>query len=121
MFKGIGNIAQMFKQAQEMSGKMTEVNETLKSKKIVGDAGGGMVTIEATGMSEVTKVTIDPKLVEGGETEMIEDLLVSAFNQISQKAKELHMESMRDMTSGINMPGLDDALQQLTGTPKEEE
>ena len=120
MFKGLGNIAQMFKQAQEMSGKMSEVNEELKAKKIVADAGGGMVTIEANGLSVVNKVTIDPKLIEGGETEMIEDLLVVAINQVSQKAKELHMDSMKDMTSGINLPGLDDALNQLTGSPKEE-
>ena len=121
MFKGLGNLAQMFKQAQEMSGKISGLNEKLKAQKIVGDAGGGMVRIEANGLSEVSKVEIDAVLFDGGEREMIEDLLVAAFNQISQKAKALHAESMREMTMGMNVPGLEDALGKLTGGPKNED
>ena len=92
MFKGLGNLAQMFKQAQEMSGKISGLNEKLKAKKIVGDAGGGMVRVEANGLSEVTKVEIDQALFDSGE---------------------------REMTSGINVPGLEDALGKLTGEPKD--
>ena len=119
MFKGLGNLAQVFKQAQEMSGKISGLNEQLKSKKVVGDAGGGMVRVQANGLTEVSKVEIDPVLFESGEREMIEDLLVAAFNQVSQKAKELHMESMREMTSGVSLPGLEEALGNLTGEPKD--
>lgn len=119
MFKGLGNLAQMFKQAQEMSGKISGLNEKLKSQKIVGDAGGGMVRVAANGLSEVSKVEIDPALFDSGEREMIEDLLVAAFNQVSQNAKALHAESMREMTAGMNVPGLEDALGKLTGEPKD--
>jgi DNA-binding YbaB/EbfC family protein len=115
MFKGIGNIAQMLKQAQEMSGKMAEANDGLKSKRFTIEVGGGMVKIEANGLGETRKVSIDPDLFQRGEQEMIEDLLVAAFNQVSIKAKQLHMESMREMTAGVNLPGLDQALEKLSG------
>ena len=78
-----------------------------------------LVRIGANGLSEVSKVEIDPALFTSGEREMIEDLLVVAFNQVSLKAKELHMESMREMTSGVNLPGLEEALGKLSGEPKD--
>ena len=121
MFKGLANLGQMMKQAQEMSGKMAQVSEELKAKKITADAGGGMVTIEANGIGEAKKVSIDPKLFESGEREMIEDLLVAAFNQVSAKAKQLNLETMQEMTGGMNLPGLEEAMEKLTGQDPESE
>ena len=115
MFKGLANLGQMMKQAQEMSGKMGEVSERLKAEKINADACGGMVTIEANGIGEVKKVSIDPTLFDSGEREMIEDLLVAAYNQVSLKAKQLNMEMMTEMTGGLNLPGMNEAIEKLTG------
>ena len=105
------------RQASQMGGKVQEINEKLKSERVSAQAGGGMVEVEANGLGELIRVKIDPTLVEKGEREMIEDLVTAAVNQVSTKAKQLHVEAMKDMTGGMDLPGLDDALSQMTGTP----
>lgn len=111
MFKGISNLASVMKQAQQMGSKMKEVNERLKSQRVTASAGAGMVEVEANGLGEILRVTIEQDLVDKGEREMIESLLPAAINQAVSKAKQLHVDLMTD---GIELPGLDQALAQLT-------
>ncbi len=112
MFKGIGNMASMFRQAQQIGGKMDEINAQLKSRRVSGTAGGGMVEVEANGLGEVLKIRIEPTLTD---REMIEDMLPAAINQASAKSKELHMEMMQSLTGGMDLPGLNDMISQLGG------
>jgi len=112
MFKGLGNLASVMRQAQEMGGKMQEVNDELKSKRVTGSAGGGMVEVEANGHGEVLRVKIDPSLQD---LEMIESLVPAAVNQAAAKAKDLHVELMQSVTGDLNLPGLDEALAKFTG------
>lgn len=119
MFKGIGNLANlgaMMKSAQEMGTKMQALGEELKTKRATGASGGGLVEVEVNGIGEVLAVRIDPTLIAKQDREMIEDLLPAAFNAAAQKAKQLHAEGMQSITDGMQLPGLDDALAQLTGT-----
>ena len=113
MLKGISNLASIVKQAQQMGGKMQDVTAQLKAKQVTGSAGGGLVEVEANGLGEVLKVRIDETLQD---REMLEDLLPAAINQASEKAKQLHMEMMQSLTDGFDMPGLNDAITQLTGS-----
>lgn len=113
MFKGLGNIASILKQAQEMGGKVQAMQEELRTKRTTGSAGGGMVEVDMNGLTEVIAVRIDPALVAKGDREMIEDLLPAAFNSANQKAKLLHTEALQKISGGLNLPGLDDALSQL--------
>ena len=115
MFKQLGNIASLMKQAQQMSGRMQEVNDQMRSQRVEGSSGGGMVKVDANGLGEVLKVSIDPDLIERGDREMIEDLLPAAINDANAKAKQLHAESMKSLTSGMDLPGLDEALDQVVG------
>ena len=115
MFKGLGNIASIMKQAQNMGGRMQAINDELRGKRVSGNAGGGMVIVEVNGLGEAIKVTIEPTLVEKGETEMIEDLLPAAFNQAVAKANQLRVEAMQSLTDGMDLPGLGDALAKFTG------
>jgi len=114
MFKGLGNlgnIAGMIKQAQEMGPKMQEAQDKLKQLSVTGTAGGGMVTVHADGQGTVTKVAVDPVITEKGDFEMLLDLLPAAINQASQKAKELHVEQMQEITGDLPIPGnLEDTL-----------
>ncbi len=123
MFKGIGNlgnIANIMKQAQEMGGKMQELTEQLKTKRVVGSAGAGMVEVEANGLGEALAVRIDPTLIEKQDRELLEDLLPAAINAAQQKAKALHAEQMQSLTGGLNLPGMEDLLGNLGGnTPTE--
>jgi DNA-binding YbaB/EbfC family protein len=119
MLKGLGNLANLpglLKQAQEMGGRMQQLSEQLKSKRVRGAAGGGLVEVEATGVGEVVAVRIDPTLFEKQDRELLEDLLPAAFNAAQAKARELHAELMKEVTGGLNVPGLDAMLGDLGGS-----
>lgn len=116
MLKGLGNLANlpgMIKQAQEMGQKMQQLNEELKTKRVTGVAGGGMVEVDVNGVGEALAVRIEPSLVEKGDRELLEDLLPAAFNAAGAKARQLHAEEMQKLTGGLNLPGLGDALGNL--------
>jgi DNA-binding YbaB/EbfC family protein len=118
LFKGLGNLANMgtlLKQAQEMGGRMQAMQDELRSKRAAGSAGGGLVEVEVNGVGDVLSVRIDPSLFEKGERELIEDLLPAAFCAAQQKAREMHAEAMQSLGGGMNLPGLKEALAQLTG------
>jgi DNA-binding YbaB/EbfC family protein len=99
-----------------MGGRIQEIREQLKGQRVRGASGGGMVEVEANGLSEILRVTIDADLVAGNEREMIEDLIPAAVNQAIGKARQLHADAVRSLTAGIELPGLEEALAQVTGT-----
>jgi DNA-binding YbaB/EbfC family protein len=103
-------------QARQMSGKMQGIQQELKTQRVVGTAGGGMVEVEANGLGEILRLKIDPVLVAKGDREMIEDLVPAAVNQASARAKQLHTEAMQSLAEGMDLPGLNDALAKITGT-----
>ena len=115
MFKGIGELGSLLKQASQISGKMEGLNDELRVRRATGAAGGGMVEVEVNGLVEVLNCRIDPALLAQGDAEMIEDLVVGAVNQAVGKAKQMHAESLRSMTGGIALPGLDDAMSKFFG------
>jgi DNA-binding YbaB/EbfC family protein len=116
MFKNIGNIASMLNQARNIGGQMNEISEQLKSKTVVGEAGGSMVKVHANGLQQILSVEVDPLLHEKGDIEMLVDLLPAAINDAINKAKALHMEAMQDVAGGFDLPaGLGDSLKEMLG------
>jgi hypothetical protein len=118
MFKGLGNLANIgsfIKQAQAMGGKMQAISEELKTRRAEGSSGGGMVQVEVNGLGEMLSCRIDPSLITSGDRELIEDLLPAAVNQALAKAKELHVEAMKSLTEGVDMPDMSSLLSQLSG------
>jgi DNA-binding YbaB/EbfC family protein len=118
MFKGLSNLANLgtlMKQAQEMGGRMQAMQDELRTKRVTGSAGGGLVEVDMNGVAEVLAVRVDPSLVEKRDREMIEDLLPAAFNAAQQKARQLHAEAMQSLAGGMPLGGLQDALSQLSG------
>lgn len=103
------------KQAQEISGRMQEINGQLRSQRVEGTSGGGMVKVQADGLGTVLRVQIDPVLIERQDREMVEDLLPAAINDAQARAKALHAEAMKSLTAGMDMPGLSEALNQVVG------
>ncbi len=114
MFQGIGNLASIMKTAQQMGGKMQELQVQLKALRATGAAGGGMVEIEVNGLGEVLRAKVDPALFASGDRDMLEELLPAAINQAQAKAKQLHRDAMQSMTQGLGLPGLNEALAQLS-------
>lgn len=116
MFKGLGNIASLLKNAQNIGGKMTEIAESLKRQRVEGSAGGQMVKVTANGLSQVISIEIDPLIKQTNDWDMLQDLLPAAVNDAMGKAKQLHMEAMKEVTGGFEMPGLDEAMKKFNLT-----
>jgi len=113
MFKGIGNIASMLKQASEMQERMQEMQEVLAKRRVEGAAGGGMVTVAANGQQKILGIRIEESMLQSQDREMLEDLLVAATNQALDKAREAAAEEMSHVTGNLDLPGLGDALSKL--------
>lgn len=115
MFGSLGNMASMMRQAQQLSGRLEGLSESLRAKRATGSAGGGMVEIEVNGLQEVLACRIDPGLFGQGDRELVEELVRAAVNDALAKAKQLHADAMRALMGGVDLPGLDQALAKLTG------
>jgi len=100
----MANIMQMLKQAQEVQGKMTQMQERLEQIEVSGQAGGDLVQVTMTVSGLVRKLTIAPKLVDPNEIEMLEDMIVAALRDAKQKADALKAEETEKMMGGIKLP-----------------
>ena len=121
MFKGLSNLGALIKQAQQIGGQMKNLSEDLKGRRALGSAGGGMVQVEVNDLLEVLHCRIDENLVTQGDRELIEDLVAGAVNQAIAKGKQLHAETVQELTGGLNLPGVQEALEQFTNTGESEE
>ena len=98
------NLGQMMKQAQEMQAKMAEMQQQLSESEMTGAAGGGMVQVTMSGKGELRAVKIDPKIVDPGEVEVLEDLIVAAAADAKTKVEAHVAEEMKKLTGGLNLP-----------------
>ena len=94
----------ILQQAQQMQGKLQQMQDELQHRVVHGSAGGGLVTVEADGRGQVKKVKLDASLAGQTATEMLEDLIVVAVNDAQKKATELAQEEMGKLTGGMNLP-----------------
>lgn len=106
MAKGLGNMGQMMKQAQQLQSKIFKVQEEMGEKTMEGSAGGGMVTVTANGKQEIVSVKIDPEVVTPDDVEMLEDLVTAAANDALKRAQQMVSEAIGKITGGMNIPGL---------------
>ncbi|MDZ7801598.1 MAG: YbaB/EbfC family nucleoid-associated protein [Trueperaceae bacterium] len=88
------NIQKLMKEAQKAQEKMSQAQERLAEMTVEGSAGGGLVTVTATGAGDVTKVHIDPSAIDPEDAELLEDLVAAAVADAQRKAKELQQEEM---------------------------
>ncbi len=116
MFKSLGNIANMVKQAQEMKSRMGEMEAKLVEVRVKGAAGGGMVGVEANGQQKILAVRIDEKLLNVDDREMLEDLVAAATNDALNLAKQAAAEQMAEITGGMDLPGMEQMMEQLNPT-----
>lgn len=94
----------LMRQAQEVQKKMQRIQEELASNEYEGKAGGDMVKITINGAGTTQKVIIDPSLINKDEKEILEDLLVAAFNDAKKKSDDGSAESIRAATNGMPLP-----------------
>jgi len=98
-----GNIGNLMKQAQVMQERMQKAQAEVQNIEVVGESGGGMVKVTLTGRHQVKRVQIEPA-VASEDREMLEDLLVAAFNDAAHKVETRTQEMMAAVTAGIQLP-----------------
>jgi DNA-binding YbaB/EbfC family protein len=99
-----GDIGQLLKQAQRVQAEMQKAQAELSGIEVQGEAGGGLVTITMNCAQQVKAIRIDPALL-AGDREMLEDVLVAAFNDALRKVERTVQERYSGMTAGLGLPG----------------
>jgi DNA-binding YbaB/EbfC family protein len=98
------NFAQMMKQAQELQGRMTEMQAEMTRVECEGRSGGGLVTVILNGKGDMVRLKIDRSLLKPEEGEILEDLIVAAHNDAKAKTEVLIQEKMKTLTGGLPLP-----------------
>lgn len=104
---GGGNLGNLMKQAQKMQKDMAKLQEELQEKTVEATAGGGAVTVVATGKKEIKEITVKPEVVDPDDVEMLQDLILAAVNEALRMADEMVNAEMNKITGGLGgFPGL---------------
>ena len=98
------NLAGLMKQAQQMQSKMQEMQEQLTRLEMTGEAGAGLVRVTLNGKGELRSLTIDPKVVDPSDTEMLQDLIVAAHRAAREKIDVASQAEMQKVTGGLQLP-----------------
>lgn len=98
------NFASMLKQAQELQGRMAEMQAQLENLTVEGSAGGDMVKVTLSGKGDLRQVHIDPSLAKEDDVEILEDLIVAAHAEAKRRLEEALQERMKEITGGMPMP-----------------
>jgi DNA-binding YbaB/EbfC family protein len=96
----------MMQQAQELQARLAKVQKELAEATVEATAGGGAVTVTITGQQEIKSVKIAPEAINPDEAELLEDMITAAVSEAIAKSQELAAERMRQVTGGLNIPGL---------------
>lgn len=98
-----GTLGNMMQQVQKMQEQMQKAQQELANKEVIGSAGGDIVKITMNGQQQVKKIDIEHDMIDG-DHEMLEDLLVAAFNDALNKIADLQKMDLGGLTEGLNLP-----------------
>ena len=107
MLKGLGalgDMAGMMKKAQEMQGKMAQMQDEMANITVTGESGAGLVKAICTAKGELTSLDIDPSIFNGDDKEVVEDLILAAIKDAQAKASERAQSEMAKLTDGMGLP-----------------
>ena len=100
----MANIMKLMKQAADMQKNMAKAQDSLAAIELEHSSGGGAVTVKITGDGNIAAIRIDPKAVQSGDAEMLEDLVLTAVRGAQELAKETAANEMKKLTAGMNLP-----------------
>ena len=103
---GKKGLKDLMNQAKKMQDDLARTQEELANRIVEATSGGGMVKLEINGRYEIKKLKIDPEVINPDDAEMLEDLIIAAFNEARDKIARTSEEEMSKLTGGINIPGL---------------
>ena len=98
------DLMKMMKQAQEIQGRMQQMQEELAGLEVEGQSGAGLVTVRLTGKLDLRSLKIDPSLIKPEDAEMLEDLIVAAYQDAKAKAETAVQAKMQSITGGLPLP-----------------
>ena len=98
------NLQKMMKQAQQMQAKMQAMQDELQDEEAEGSSGGGMVKITLNGKTDMKAISIDASLMDADEKDMLEDLIIAAFNDAKKKVEDTVNAKMSAITGGMQLP-----------------
>jgi DNA-binding YbaB/EbfC family protein len=98
------NIQKMMKQAAKMQEQMAQAQAELAEKQVTATAGGGKVTVVATGAGDVVSIKIDKSVVDPDDVEMLEDLILTGVKKAIEDGKALQQSEMGKLTAGMGLP-----------------
>lgn len=106
--KGMGgmngmNMQAMMKQAQKIQEEMKKAQEELEDSLFDGTAGGGLVTVTLDGKKRVDAIKIEPDAVDLDDLEMLEDLLIAAFNDAYKQVEDYEEEILPEGMAGLGL------------------
>lgn len=107
MLKGLGamgDMAKMMKAAQEMQGKMAQLQDDMHNVIVTGESGAGLVKATCTAKGELKSLDIDPSIFSGDDKEVVEDLILAAIKDAQAKATERAQQEMSKLTHGMGLP-----------------
>ncbi len=101
---GLGDMAKMMKQAQDMQGKMAQMQDDLDNIMVTGESGAGLVKATATAKGELKGLDIDPSIFNGDDKEVVEDLILAAIKDAQSRATERSQQEMSKMAEAMGLP-----------------
>jgi nucleoid-associated protein EbfC len=97
----MADLMKILQQAQQMQGRLQQMQDELQTRTVSAASGGGMVAVEADGRGQVTKIKIDPSVVSASDVEMLEDLVLAAVREAQKKAADMAKDEMGKLTGGL--------------------
>ena len=101
----MNNMQQILARAQKLQAKVTETQNKLANEEVSGSSGSGMVSIVMTVNGNIKSISINKEIINPEEKDILEDLILAAFNDVKQKADAKYEEEMKAATGGLNIPG----------------
>jgi len=98
------NFSNMMKQAQELQGKMQQMQGELDTLECNGTSGAGLITVTLNGKGDMTGLKIDPSMIKPDEAEILEDLIIAAHTDAKSKMEAMLQDKMKDITGGLPIP-----------------
>ena len=95
----------MIKQAQQLQARLAKAQEDLGKTTIEVSSGGGAVTIVITGQQDIQSIKISPEVIDPDDVEILEDMILAALNEATEKSREMAAKQLGSLTGGLKMPG----------------
>ena len=100
------DMSKLLQQAQQMQAQMQQAQEELAHETVEASAGGGMVTVKATGAGDLVEIKIDPKAIDPDDPELLQDLVLAAVNEALRSAQALAQSKLGGSLGSLGLPGL---------------